>query len=210
MITGSAFLVVLTLLSSKLKDINQPFDSINRRVEELKSQPAPLFKSKPETPTLVRRMQGFLGLNRYNTFEERYSDEIIQPSKPLPLKYLLYALLAVFLSLPLVLSVLDGDWSKLRLYWVIPMFLFGLALFLYAGGFAFSILVNIILIPLNIYFEHSTKPEPYLLFACKNLLKFDENDHILPFLGIIFWGCIAIFVNYDVKPLVFLHWLFRG
>ena len=207
-ITGSVFSVVLELLTAKLKDFKQPLDSIKQQVEELKSQSVPLLKSKPETPSIVRHMQRFSGLKRYKTFEERFPDGVIQPRKPSPLRYILYALLLVFLGLPIVLSIVNGDWSKLHLYWVIPVSLIGLILFLYLGGFLFSVIGTIILKPLNIYFEHSSKSEPYLLMVCNNLLSIDINEDKQPILGILFWGLVAIWHWTDFFKI--FTWLFGG
>ena len=198
MITGGFVGAFSEILDSKFKGFNLPLDDVKKQLKDIKYQQLPSFGIQPTTPSFVRKLQKLSGLDRYKTMEELYPDGIIRPSKPSPLRYILYALLIGFVVFPIVVSIINDDWRKLHLYWVIPICLGAFLLFLYLGGFLFSVLGNIILKPLNIFYEHSKRTTPYLIYTLNNLFRINANDEVLPFLGILFWGTVSFWIELEL------------
>ena len=198
MITGGFVGAFSEILDSKFKGFNLPLDDVKKQLKDIKYQQLPSFGIQPTTPSFVRKLQKLSGLDRYKTMEELYPDGIIRPSKPSRLRYILYALLIGFLVFPIVVSIINDDWRKLHLYWVIPLFLFGVILFFFLGGFLFSVLGNIALKPMNMFYEHSSKQEPYFLHVLNNLFRINSNDEILPFLGIPFWTVVSFWFELEL------------
>lgn len=197
-ITTGIIVGLFAVLDSKLKGFNIPLDDVKKQLNDIKTQPLPFFETRATTPPLVRQLQKLSGLNRYKTLSERFPDGIIRPSKPSPLRYVLYALLIGFVVFPIVVSVINDDWRKLHLYWVTPICLIGLLLFFYLGGFLFSVLGNIILKPLNLFYEHSKRTTPYLIYTLNNLFRINANDEVLPFLGILFWVTVSFWFELEL------------